>query len=250
MIGRLLRRAPPPPEARVAEAHRVYTVGDIHGRADLLEPLLTRIAADAEVRRDGRETRHVFLGDYIDRGDDSRQVLDRLLALRAEAGEAAVCLKGNHEAALLEFVDDPVGGARWLGFGGDRTLLSYGVPVPRDLSDAGALQAAGAALHAALGDHLAFLRSLPCLWRSGDYVFVHAALAPRVALEAQQESDMLWGNRRFLRQGCGLPGLRVVHGHYDDPEPVVRPERICIDTGAYYSERLTALCLDAGMRFL
>lgn len=249
----LIRKFFPPAQTQsagqVAPEHRIYAVGDVHGRADLLDELLERIAQDAEDRRDKRVPTYVFLGDYIDRGDQSREVLDRLMALSADRGHDTVFLLGNHEAALLAFLEDPQSGVRWLGFGGDRTLRSYGIaPPPRD-ADAQTLHQVRRALQEALGPHQAFLTSLKRFWRSGDFIFVHAALKPGVPLEAQQDKDLLWGNRSFVRRH-NRAGERVVHGHYDSANPVVRPERICIDTGAYYSNRLTAVCLDDEVRFV
>lgn len=223
--------------------HRIYAVGDIHGRADLLAELLEKIWRDSAARSDARLVRYVFLGDYVDRGEHTKEVLDILCELQASLGEAAVFLRGNHEAMLLDFLDDPLGNRRWLEVGGAQTVRSYG------LDPSGDLQALQAGLRAGLGRHLAFLQQTERFWQSGGVAFVHAAIDPSRALAAQEERDLLWGNAGFLR-GRGQEGLCVIHGHYDGPEPVVAPHRICVDTGAYYSDRLTAVCLDGEMRFL
>ncbi len=248
MISRLFCK-PPPPATQVAPRHRIYAVGDVHGRADLLEDLLDRIAQDMVHQTDARVNTCVFLGDYIDRGDHSKEVLNRLMTLGQAYGPQPVFLLGNHEAALLSFLEDPVSGARWLDFGGDRTLRSYGVAPPQRGAQAKDLWTVHKAFKDALGPHLTFLTGLDRFWQSGDFVFVHAALNPKLPLEEQRDADLLWGNRAFLR-GRGRAGIRVVHGHYDDVDPVVKPDRICIDTGAYYSDRLTAVCIDDDIRFL
>jgi serine/threonine protein phosphatase 1 len=245
VLGFLRRRRDGGSPPRVAADCRIYAIGDVHGRADLLDALLAAIAADAARFADGRAARLVLLGDYVDRGEASAAVLARVAALR-QAG--AVCLRGNHEAALLAFLADP-GDAGWLAMGGLQTLASFGVrpPNPRDRR---AVAAAAAALGAALGPALAFLENdLVTFHESGDVVFVHAALAPAVPLPAQDEADMLWGNSRFLERAW-QKGRLVVHGHYAAPAPVQAPGRICVDTGAFYSGRLTAVRLDEGVAFL
>lgn len=243
MFRKLFGPSSPPFEPQVAADHRVYAIGDIHGRADLLTSLLAQLAEDAAARADGRRVKYVFLGDYIDRGEDSRGVLEQVSARQAADPGGTIYLMGNHEAFLLAFLDDPEQGSRWLGYGGDRTLRSYGISAAGQPPEAIA-----EALKDKLGPHLTFLTGLERLWQSGDFLFVHAALDPRRALDAQEDRDMLWGNARFLRKG--YPEACVVHGHYDDPEPVQSPTRICVDTGAYYSDRLTAVCLDEEIRFL
>ena len=230
---------------RVAAGERIYAIGDVHGRADLLDALLDRIEQDVARCTDGRRTRLVLLGDYVDRGEESPRVLDRVAQL---AGAGAACLRGNHEAALLDFVADPVQGAAWLEMGGLQTLAAYGVRPPR-LRDPDDVAAAATALVAAMGPRLDLLHALATTDVSGTVVFVHAALAPGRPLAAQEEATMLWGNRRFLAEGWDDDWL-VVHGHYAAAEPVEARGRICVDTGAYYSGRLTAVRLDDGIAFL
>lgn len=247
---KLFRRpsAPPEPAAppRVAEDERVYAIGDIHGRADLLDDLLRRIVTDAQTHSDGRRVTIVFLGDYIDRGENSAQVLERLMRLH---DKGAVCLMGNHEASLLDFVDDPVAASRWLDFGGLQTLASYGVPLPTG-RDRAQLHNAALTLGARMGPHLGFLRNalLPH-HESGDVVFVHAALAPNRPLPAQREDVILWGDEAFLRTGWRADRL-AVHGHYASNDVVSAPGRVCIDTGAFYSGVLTAARLDLDISFI
>lgn len=248
-----LRRAKPATERLArpepAPGQRIYAIGDVHGRLDLLEALLPKLRADAKAQTDGRQAILVFLGDLVDRGDHSREVLDLVLA-EAWFWAEVVCLRGNHEAALLEFLETPERGAPWLGFGGKQTLASYGVPIPKAIRpDKAELEATAMALSRAMAEHVGFLNRMAPLFRSGDVVLAHAGIDPGVPLEAQTESALLWGRSDFLAAGPP-PGLRVVHGHWDNPEPVVTPQRICVDTGAYYSGRLTAVRLDAGTELI
>lgn len=241
MLRSLFRRTPRAQvEPTVDSAERIYAIGDVHGRADLLAEMIEMVHQDADRRADGRRTQIVLLGDYIDRGDRSAEVLAQVGALR-EAG--AVCLMGNHEAALLAFVDDPVRDSAWLEFGGLQTLGAYNV-APPGRTDAGALQKAAAQLTYAMGPHLDLLRQrLTLCHQSGNVVFVHAALDPKKTLDKQSPNPMMWGYSAFLAHGWREDAV-VVHGHYAADEVVAMPGRICIDTGAYYTNRLTALRLD------
>lgn len=234
----------PPPVPRPAAGDRLYVIGDVHGRADLLDIMLRRIAADFAFRvTDPRKPRVIVLGDVIDRGDASRDAVELLKNAvgRGPLGELIV-LKGNHEAALLQFIESPEHGGSWLRFGGMQTLASYGVSIPPGTPDATARHDLAARLRNAMGDHLPFLQSLPLSWQSGDVLCVHAGVDPDNP-EARDEDIVLWGNARFPETGPA-EGLRVVHGHYDAAEPVITDWRICVDTGAYYTGQLTAVRLD------
>lgn len=234
---------------QVAKTDRIYAVGDIHGRQDLLVKLLALIAEDAASFRDERQFRLIFLGDYIDRGDDAKGVLSTLTALANADNDNLTLLCGNHEAALLAFLDDPINGKSWLGFGAQQTLASYGVPVPKARPGREELLETRDALHEAIGAHHLLLRNLPTLVRSGDVIFTHAGLDPDAPLDAQMARHLVWGHPAFVTDDP-VPGSRVVHGHYDDPSPVSRVGRICVDTGAYYTGRLTAVRLDGGEGFI
>jgi serine/threonine protein phosphatase 1 len=218
-------------------------VGDVHGRADLLEVLLGRIAADAARHPDDRNRTLIFLGDYIDRGASSRGVVERLLT-DPLPGFETVRLLGNHEEALLDFLDERSNGVDWLGYGGLETLMSYSVPL-RGLPDspqrAAELRAALAA--AVPPEHVAFYRACTLHHTVGDYVFVHAGVRPGVPLDRQHPADLLWIRDEFLRARIALPGKVVVHGHTICDLAQDRGHRINIDTGAFVSGRLTCLVL-------
>jgi serine/threonine protein phosphatase 1 len=244
--GRSTVRDEPP---RVAANELIYAIGDVHGRRDLLLRLLDLIGRDGWCRKDGRVVRLIFLGDYIDRGDDSAAVLDLLSELAATGLAGIEFLLGNHEAALLDFLRDPERGNAWLAYGGRQTLASYGVRPPGERAEPEALVAARDHLAAVLGRHLAFLKGLKFFARSGDVVFSHAGVNPGDVMLGEDRKALLWGHPA-CRGPEPLPGLRLVHGHFDAPEPVVHRGRICVDTGAFYSGRLTAVRLDAGEAFL
>lgn len=238
--------------ARVPDGSRIYAVGDIHGRLDLLERLLRRIAEDCARGRPARVAL-IFLGDYVDRGPDSRGVVERLMRGPPQDGALAgtewICLKGNHEDYLLRFADDSRAGTEWCANGGTETLRSYAREIPPALSgDMAALQLL---LTSTLPpNHLRFLSRLPLCHREGDYVFAHAGIRPGVPLEQQDPQDLLWIRDGFLFD-TRPASFVVVHGHTPSPTPDIRPHRIGIDTGAYYSGALTALVLEGtDRRFL
>lgn len=223
--------------------HAVYAIGDIHGRIDLLDALLDRIAADAARHAADEKRTLVFLGDYIDRGTASRGVVDRLLS-DPLPGFDTVRLLGNHEEALLDFVDGRAGAMDWLGYGGLETLMSYGVPLRALPNDPDRVIELRSALVAALPpEHLAFYRSCALSHVAGDYVFVHAGVRPGVPFAGQHRADLLWIRDEFLRVREPLPGKVVVHGHTICDLPQDRGHRINIDTGAFVSGRLTGLAL-------
>ena len=234
----------------------ICAVGDIHGRADLLDAMVERVTAEiAAAGPAAAGARVVVLGDMVDRGPDSATVLDRLHGLACRAPARWTCLMGNHERMMLDFAAVPDAQARWLRFGGDRTLTSFGVTVP-DPADPDALEQAGAALRAALARRpglTAWLDGLPALWRDGPagrIAAVHAGADPRRPLERQDPAALIWGHPDFARRPR-RDGTWVVHGHVVVPEPTVARGRINVDTGAWRSGRLSAAWLDAsGLRFL
>jgi len=227
----------------MAPGRRLYAIGDIHGRADLLGALLGQIEADARAHAmPGVQPTLVFLGDYVDCGLDARRCVEILIALAGGPFEAHF-LKGRRDDLLLQFLEHPSAGARWLRKGGAETLFSYGVRVPAE-HDGQALAGAAAALRAAMpATHLAFFRNLQLHVRFGDYVFVHAGLKPGVALEDQAERDLLGIREPFLSSRERWPFV-VVHGHTPVERLYRDGRRIAVDTGAYVTGRLTAVCLD------
>jgi serine/threonine protein phosphatase 1 len=224
----------------------LYAVGDIHGRLDLLESLLGLIERDATSRQADQRIL-VFVGDYIDRGPDSRGVVERLISDPPQGFEAHF-LKGNHEAILLDFLEDAWRLDHWLMNGGDATMRSYGVDTERLAHGGAAPEAWREAFAEALpATHLRFFRELQLSVSFGDYLFVHAGVRPGVPLAAQSEADLIWIRGPFLSHADPFDKI-VVHGHTPEPEPVARQNRIGIDTGAVFTGRLTALRLEGGAR--
>lgn len=222
---------------------RIYAIGDIHGCDRQLESLLRQIREDAELGT-AEEKLLVTLGDYVDRGPGSREVLD-LLAGDPLPGFSRVHLCGNHDAMMLEFLENPEAGPLWLMNGGDATCRSYLVE-PSSLP-----VALSRDLRAALPEsHLAFLRSLDLSHEEGGYLFVHAGVRPGVALQNQTPEDLMWIRDAFLFSPEDH-GRLVVHGHTPRSAPDRQPNRIGIDTGACFGGDLTCLVLEGTeQRFL
>ncbi len=232
--------------ATIPAGEVLYAIGDIHGRTDLLHELLTLIERDAAAVG-GRRKTLVFLGDYVDRGPDSRGVIDFLSARLPNEFDAHF-LKGNHEQFLLDFLDDPTWLDAWLHNGGEATLLSYGVDVDGLKRRGPEPEAWREAFRRAIPEqHLRFLRRLELQYQVGDYVFVHAGVRPGVPLSEQRPADLLWIRHEFLRSQEPF-GKIVVHGHTPERAPVVRSNRIGIDTGAVFTGCLTALRLETETR--
>lgn len=232
--------------ARAPEGLRLYAIGDVHGRLDLLREMHARIAADL-ARRPCRRFRVIHLGDYIDRGPDSAGVIDHLIDFTLDGD--AVCLAGNHDLYLRDFLADPDRiGDVWLRYGGDEALLSWGIdPMANDLRNR-PVRALHAAFSAALPEsHRAFLARLPLFEQHGDYVFVHAGVRPGLALHKQREADLTTIRDPFLTH-TGSFGFVVIHGHTVVPTPCIRPNRIGLDTKAYASGVLSCVVLEAGAK--
>ncbi|MDZ5454251.1 metallophosphoesterase family protein [Labrys sp. ZIDIC5] len=225
---------------------RIYAVGDIHGRRDLLLRMEQRILAD--LGGGITEPLVVFLGDYVDRGAESAGVIEYLSSRRF--GVAIKALRGNHEDLLLSFLDDPSVLDRWRRLGGLETLHSYGVDVSEALRGRGYRQAREQFAAKLPGAHRRFLEELPLNHDCGDYFFCHAGVKPRVGLDRQADEDLLWIRDEFLKFG-GSFGKIVVHGHSPVSEPEMHANRINVDTGAFATSRLTAVVLEgADRRFL
>jgi serine/threonine protein phosphatase 1 len=233
----------------VPQGQLIYAIGDIHGRADLLTLLLDKIIADAAQSKDAKRRTIVFLGDYIDRGHDSRRVIDMLLG-ELPQGFDVHFLKGNHEAIMLDFLEDPSYLGQWLANGADATFGSYGMDVAELIRKGATPEAWRRAFLASLPEtHREFFETLELAVAFGDYLFVHAGVRPGVPLEAQDPEDLVWIRAPFLQSNRDF-GKIVVHGHTPGREPVIRPNRIGIDTGAVFTDRLTALKLEGGSRKL
>lgn len=243
------------PEARfdaaIAPDGPVYAVGDLHGRADLLDVLLPQIEAHAQANDFGTKTL-VFLGDYVDRGEQSAEVLTKVRALQEATPDQVVALIGNHEAMMLKFLDDPVQqGRRWLRFGGLQTLASYGVGgVTERSSPEDLIEAAERLRGAQPPRENEWLRSLPSRWQSGNVAFVHAGADPHLPIADQSDGTLIWGHPEF-EQVTRDDGVWVAHGHTVVDAPRAINGRISLDTGAYYTGRLTAgVVTDAGIEML
>ena len=231
---------------RGARGYRAYVVGDIHGRLDLLEQLLDQIEGDL-AGRPAKKILLVFLGDLIDRGPSSAQVIDRLRNYR-RGNVRTVFLLGNHEEVLLRILSGDASPIRsWLKFGGAECLQSYGVdPKPVALQEDG--QALATIRSAIPAEHQQFLRQFVDTCRFGDYLFVHAGIRPGVPMEQQMQSDLRWIREPFLMDETDH-GCVVVHGHTISPRVEERPNRIGLDTGAYRTGILTALAIEGTERW-
>jgi serine/threonine protein phosphatase 1 len=224
----------------IPEGQRVYCIGDIHGSVGLLERLHGMILEDAE----GFEgTRHVvYLGDYVDRGEHTKQVLDLLLEAPLPGFEP-VYLQGNHEQIMLAFIEYPEMTASWLNFGGREALNSYGIRLAHVPSRHEVFELSRRLDRALPDSHREFLQNGLEHWQCGGYYFVHAGIRPGVALEHQLQEDKLWIRDEFLDSRKDH-GAIVVHGHSIVQEPDFQPNRIGIDTGAFRSGVLTCLVLE------
>lgn len=228
--------------------NRIYAVGDIHGRLDLLKRMHGLILADLAANPVA-QPRIVYLGDYIDRGMQSRGVIDLLLDPPA-ALPPAIMLRGNHEQTLLDCLAEPDRFENWRDFGGVETLMSYGVPADMLRErDAGA-QAMAAFAELLPRDHLQFYDDMIYRFTAGGYFFCHAGVRPGVPLDRQTPHDLMWIRQEFMASSEDF-GAIVVHGHTPASQPTVERNRIGVDTGAYATGVLTAAVADAtGVRFL
>jgi serine/threonine protein phosphatase 1 len=219
---------------------RLYVIGDIHGRSDLLDRIVGEINRDIGSHGD-RECLTITLGDYVDRGPDSRGVLERLC--RNPFPTQYIALRGNHEDLLETFLRQPSVADRWRRLGGLETLHSYGIPI-NDLMLGRGFEEAARALSAAITEaHRAFLASLKTHVSSNRYFFCHAGVRPDVPLDRQNENDLLWIRDEFLNSNKDF-GKMIIHGHSPNEWPQIMPNRINIDTGAFATGRLTCLVIE------
>jgi len=231
----------------LSRVSRLYVIGDIHGRSDLLDHMVAAIKRDLGPHPSD-ESLTVTLGDYVDRGPDSRGVIERLM--RNPFSMPYVALRGNHEQLFVSFLTTPSVGPTWRELGGLETLHSYGVAVGSWMMGKSFEEAAQAFRAAVPESHLKFLLSLKNSLTVGNYFICHAGVRPGVPLDRQQAEDLLWIREGFLASKKSF-GKIVVHGHTPCEQPEILPNRINVDTGAYATGRLTCLVAEAkGQRFL
>jgi serine/threonine protein phosphatase 1 len=240
LLGRFRKAEPVDVTPFIPDGQRVYCVGDIHGRADLLQQLHQMILNDA-ANFHGKKT-IVYLGDYIDRGEQSCQVIE-ILTSKPLTDFESIYLLGNHEQAMLDFIQRPVKTASWMTFGGRETLNSYGIPLAF-IPAVSEMHNLAVQLDECLPDtHRDFLRGCSLCWQCGSYYFVHAGIRPGTPLEQQSFEDQLWIRDDFLNSDKNHDAI-IVHGHSIIQTPQMLPNRIGIDTGAFASGVLTALVLE------
>ncbi len=226
---------------RIPDGRRLYAIGDIHGRSDLLEELHQKILKDAS-NASNLFNHIIYLGDYIDRGPCSQQVINLLLH-DIPKGFTPTYLLGNHEAMLLDFLETTSSGQNWLCNGGDATLVSYQID-QRILSHAIDYANLQSALKNNLpAAHISFFNSLELSYDCGDYFFCHAGVKPSLPLDTQSKDDLLWIRDEFLYCSTQLEKI-IVHGHSISDKVAFYPHRIGVDTGAWFSDRLSALVLE------
>jgi serine/threonine protein phosphatase 1 len=231
---------------RAPKGQRIYAIGDVHGRLDLLEDLLARIDSDDAGRKDC-ETHLIFLGDLIDRGSQSQSVVERVMALCASSARVR-CLGGNHEDLLLRCYDgDKEAASVFHRAGGRETMLSYGVD-EEEYDGADSAEAVALVASHIPPDHIAFFRSLEDYVQSGDYLFVHAGIRPGRAIPNQTREDMRWIRHEFTRNRDDH-GVMVIHGHTITETVDTQTNRIGIDTGAFHTGKLTAIGIEGTQRW-
>jgi serine/threonine protein phosphatase 1 len=234
-----------PRDFGVPEGVRVYAVGDIHGRAKLTAKMLEAIASDA-AQHAGKKIIEVFLGDYIDRGMQSREVVE-LLLVPAAAGHERICLMGNHEVTLLRFLSAPTCLREWGSYGGYATLTSYGLGIPASMAPAALATVRDQFAKNLPPSHRAFYENLKLSYVVGDYLFVHAGILPNVALENQSRESLLWIRDAFLNHQNYFD-YYVVHGHTPVAVPQLLHHRANLDVSAATSSSLCCLVMDGSDR--
>jgi serine/threonine protein phosphatase 1 len=233
---------------RLPDGVRIYAFGDVHGRVDLLEKLYGQVANDLEARPVAKAM-EVFLGDYVDRGPRSKDVLDWLLT-GPNLVDKRICLRGNHELMMQSFLDDASVIGSWGQFGGLETLYSYGLKFKMPMAEETHEEIRAQFRDVLPTAHLAFLKALRPSASAGGYFFAHAGVNPAKPFSEQIEDDLYWIREPFLDWDRPLEKI-VVHGHTPVEEPEVMVHRIGVDTGAYVTGRLTCAVLEGGdVRFL
>ena len=225
---------------RLPDGLRIHAIPDIHGMDDALIDVLARIDADRAAHPSSRAVQ-IFLGDYVDRGPASREVLDRLIA-RASTHEILM-LKGNHETLFRDFTTNPTLLGNWGKFGGLQTLISYGLKPSLNPGPEEQRELAREFERAVPPSHWQLIDQMPSSFSCGDFFFVHAGVRPGIPLAEQKDEDLLWIRQDFLLYEGDFEKF-VVHGHTPVKEPDIRSNRINLDTGAYATGRLTCLAIE------
>jgi serine/threonine protein phosphatase 1 len=240
-------QGPAPESACVPPGSRVYAFGDVHGRADLLQQLRCEIKRSLDDRAPQKAV-VVGLGDYIDRGPDSRGVIE-LLQEGFDSRIEHVFLRGNHEELFLGFLNEPeASGKLWFRMGGLDCLRSYGVDIgPYTGASPDMSKAREDFVRCLPSGHVAFIQTLPMWSALGDYLFVHAGVRTHLPLSEQATEDLLWIREGFSDRDEPFEKI-VVHGHSPTDVPYVGRHRICIDTAAYATNRLTCIVLEGTQR--
>lgn len=228
----------------IGDNKRVYAIGDVHGCDILLQEALNKIIHDANQHKD-KKLIFIALGDYVDRGNNSKNVIDILLTQMPDYFEI-IFLRGNHELYMLGFIEDPHENVAWLDYGGRETLVSYGVKPPL-LNKTDLMRAAGELKNKMPNNHLDFLKNLKNYHIIDDYFFVHAGIDPDIPLEKQSELALISIRAKFINHTGTFYGKKIVHGHTPIENPDLQMHRINLDTGAYLTGNLTVGVFEKNM---
>jgi len=249
MLNRLLRRkksARPIDDATIPEGRRVYAIGDVHGRNDLLLQLLDKIIKD-DGEREKAESEIIFLGDLVDRGPDSAGVLDTAMRVKEQLRNVRF-LMGNHEEVYLAATTGDEKSVRFFNrIGGRETILSYEITM-KEYIELDMVQLAKRIPELFPREHIDFIAGFEDHIIIGDYAFVHAGIRPGIPLSEQRQKDLRWIREEFLSAEDAHEKV-IVYGHTITDDAVENGNRIGIDTGAYYSDKLTALALQGSERW-
>jgi serine/threonine protein phosphatase 1 len=229
-------------DADLPDHLRIYAIGDVHGCAELLADLHAQIDRREADRPPGRVI-EILIGDIVDRGPDSRKVIDMLL--KRSKRHVVVVLRGNHEQIMLDALDDPGQLPRWLRLGGLDTLRSYGVTPAAPFEGDNLIETVKRAREAIPKAHIEFLEQLPIIFRCRKLTFVHAGVRPGVPVDQQDYGDLMTIREPFLSYEGDL-GAYVIHGHTPTHQVDIRPNRMNIDTGAYATGRLSGVFIEQG----
>jgi len=246
MITKYFKRLISAPLSRIEKGKRIYAIGDIHGKLSLLQKLCDKIHKDIDSHDD--DIKIIFLGDYIDRGEDSKNVINLIISL-IEADIDVIPLMGNHEKSLLNFLENGDQHSEWLMWGGSETLKSYGVVFEDENGKPYSFNELSTQLAGLMPEsHKEFFKNLKLYHEEDDYIFVHAGVRPDRTLEEQEENDLLRIRRDFIQHNHKIDKT-IVFGHTTFEEPHEGKRKIGVDTGAYLTGRLTAVALHEDQRY-